>query len=261
MKLSVLSSGSSGNMVYVEAEDKGILIDAGISTREAKRRMQPLGLDTQRVHAVLLTHEHADHCKGASVLCRSLNVPLYMSNGTATEYNNLYLTNGRGPEIRTFNTGETLTIGPFLIEPFPTPHDARDSCGYVIWHRDIKAAVVTDLGHLPMLIRQKIHGSRMLVLESNHDERMLWEGRYPWWLKQRILSRHGHLSNAAVMEYLTAHLDGWCEYLFLAHISKENNTPEKALTSALEALNARGNRDTRIVLTSQDSPTPLLEPS
>ena len=259
LKICVLSSGSSGNMVHLQAEGETILIDAGISSRETGKRMAALGLAAETVRAVLISHEHADHCKGAPVLARKLGVPLYMTEGTAEAFRSTFATNGRETTIRTFQTGESIQIGPFLVEPFPTPHDAADSCGFVLWYRDIKASVVTDLGHLPLFIRKKIQGSRLLVLESNHDESMLWAGRYPWWLKQRILSRHGHLSNRTVAAYIREEVEAWCEYLFLAHISKENNSPELALRATMEALDERGNRSTRVVMTSQDEPTPVIE--
>ena len=247
-------------MVLVEADGVAVLIDAGISTREALRRMERVGLSPEPIQAVLLTHEHSDHCKGVDVLARRLKVPVYMSEGTAEGYIETYhRVNHRALDIRPFKTGKAFRVGPFLIEPFPTPHDSRDSCGYILWYRDIKMGVVTDLGHMPMLVRRRMHGARLLVLESNHDEKMLLQGPYPLWLKQRIMSRHGHLSNRMVAEYIREQLDGWCEYLFLAHISKENNTPERALASTMEALDARRNRDTRVVLTSQEAPTPVIQ--
>lgn len=246
-------------MIYIEADGQAILIDAGISTREALRRMNKMGLSPEAIQAILITHEHADHCKGVDVFARRFQIPVYMTEGSAEGYiQGFSNVNHRALDIRSFSSGQSFRIGPFLIEPFPTPHDSRDSCGYVVWYRDIKSAVVTDLGHLPMLVRRRMDGCRALILESNHDEKMLLQGRYPLWLKQRILSRHGHLSNKTVARYIREHLDGWCEYLFLAHISKENNTPELALTSVLEALDDRRNRDTSVVLTSQDEPTPII---
>ncbi len=256
VRVCVLASGSGGNMVYIEGRRGALVVDAGLSLREALRRMTAARISPDGICGILVTHEHADHGRGVGPLSCHFRVPVAASVGTAQGFR----AQGVVPYgLRTFQPGHRFSLGPFLVEPFPVPHDANQPVGYVIWDGPTKVAVVTDLGYLPLNVQSHVEGAELLILESNHDVELLLKGSYPPWLKQRILSRHGHLSNAAVAEFVRARLDKWCRYLLLAHLSQENNRPELALASVMNALYDRRNDETRVVLTSQDVPTPVLE--
>lgn len=256
VRVCVLASGSGGNMVYIEGRRGALVVDAGLSLRETLRRMAAVRISPDGVCGILVTHEHADHGRGVGALSRHFRVPVAASVGTAQGFQ----AQGVVPYgLQTFQPGHRFSLGPFLVEPFPVPHDANQPVGYVIWDGPTKVAVVTDLGYLPLNVQNHVEGAELLILESNHDVELLLKGSYPPWLKQRILSRHGHLSNAAVAEFVRARLDKWCRYLLLAHLSQENNRPELALASVMNALYDRRNDETRVVLTAQDVPTPVIE--
>ncbi len=255
VRICVLSSGSGGNMIYIEGSRGSLVIDCGIPVREAFRRFDLVGIQPDGVVGILVTHEHSDHSRSVAPLSRRLRVPVVASQGTAAY---LRAQPSRMYALQTFRPGYAFALGPFLIEPFPIPHDAMEPVGYVIWDRNVKLAVVTDLGYIPMNVQNHIDGAEILVLESNHDVQMLLRGSYPPWLKQRILSRHGHLSNADVAEYARTRLGTWCRFLFLAHLSKENNRPELAYMTVMEALSDRRNDETQVVLTSQDTPSRVI---
>ncbi len=256
----VLGSGSSGNSIWISADGFAILIEAGFSRRETFRRLELRGIEPETIQAILVSHEHSDHCKGLNILASHLDVPVYMPELSSAEYFR-YMGNKlkQNLDIRPFRSGEMLSLGPFLIETFKTPHDSCDSCGFVVWYKKTKMTLLTDLGHIPLHAVDKLNHSRLILLESNHDIKMLIEGRYPDWLKKRILSRHGHLSNDDLTRYITMYLNGWCEHFFLAHISKENNTPELAYFNAKMALEERNLSDTQLHLTSQDEPSEIIE--
>jgi phosphoribosyl 1,2-cyclic phosphodiesterase len=221
-------------------------VDAGLSRRETLRRMAALGVTPASLDAILITHEHTDHCSGlASLLCY-WKTCVYLTAGTAQEIERLLSAAKPGERMKLdraeyVTPGQQFQIGDISIVPFRIPHDAADPVAFAFRAGGAKLAVVTDLGYLPELVKVHLIGSDMLVLESNHDLEMLKVGPYPWHVKQRVMSRTGHLSNFAVSEFLAdaESFDARPRHLVLAHLSENNNHPEVARLSAEQALVAR----------------------
>lgn len=232
-----------------------MLFDAGLSCLQIRKRLESVGEDYRKLDAVIVSHEHSDHVRGLEVLERQTGVKIYTTPLTGKA-----LTWKRGaPSLATFEPGRTFRVGDLEIGTFTVSHDAIDPVGFVATHRSTKISIVTDLGYMTDSVRQHISDSDLLVLESNHDLDMLKSGPYPWDLKQRVMSRHGHLSNTAVAEYLGQHWDRRARTVVLAHLSRKNNLPvlaEMNAKASLESVRATG---TRLMVAEQDSPTPLLE--
>ena len=255
LKVRILGSGSGGNATLVSSGQTHILIDCGLSTRRIVRDLAELGLSPDRLDGILISHEHHDHTKGLDTLLKNITVPLYLTEATATGK----WCNPDWPR-RPFVCGEPFQVGNLEIVPFPVPHDAAEPCGFLIRCRGVQLAHVTDLGTMTELIRQRLRRSHCLVIESNHDEEMLKIGPYPWPLKQRVLSRVGHLSNRALADFLETDFDGDAGHVVLAHLSQQNNHPGLALDSAGGALSRRTGaaRACRLILAGQGSPTPVI---
>lgn len=222
MRFSVLSSGSKANATFVEGGGARILIDCGLSATKAEERLRRLGIDPATLDAILVTHEHSDHIYGISVMSRRFKIPVYTNAGAADHVHKVY-----GHEI--FRTGEPFAVAGLSIAPFSIVHDAREPVGFRMMAEGLVFAQATDLGKVTPLVRESLRGANALVIESNHDEQLLLECDYPWELKQRISSSHGHLSNstaAALVNELT-HGDLW--RVVLAHLSENSNTPAVAL--------------------------------
>ncbi|HMD31329.1 MAG TPA: MBL fold metallo-hydrolase [Candidatus Acidoferrales bacterium] len=243
----ILGSGSSGNCTLVETSTTRVLVDAGFNRKETLRRLASLDASIDRVHGILISHEHTDHIGGLANLSRTWNAPVYITEGTYDEYVRLVpqkqVDKLRGVEkvVRS----KPFVIGDIEITPFTIPHDAVDPVGFTLRAEGFKVSIVTDLGYMPLLVRQHLRGSDLLVLESNHDLDMLKVGPYPWHIKQRVMSRTGHLSNDATSEFLAdgdpegSGFDGQARWVVLAHLSSINNNPYVARQSAQEALDRR----------------------
>lgn len=226
LRICSLASGSSGNCYVVGTEDTVLLVDAGISCKQMKERLSEFGKDLEDVDAVLVTHEHSDHIKGLSALAK-FNRRVYASQKTF-EAIGLDL-----PEslLMSFTPGDGFQIGDILVKSFKTSHDAADSVGYSFEAEGKNVCIVTDTGCVSEEIKNYMSKADILVLESNHDENVLKMGPYPWFLKQRILSDKGHLSNEAAANALAEVMLGNPDkqrQVLLAHLSKENNFPEMA---------------------------------
>ena len=236
-----LASGSSGNCYLIKSNKAAILADAGISGRQISLRLGALGLGIENINAVVVTHEHSDHTKGLSVLAKSEGVKFFLSEGTEREIAELKA----AERIRTFSPGECFEIEDIRVDTFHLSHDAVNPVGYSFESGGKKISVVTDTGVVTEEIFGKVKDSDILVLESNHDVNMLKIGPYPWFLKQRILSDHGHLSNdsaAEVLMRIAAEEKGAIKQrqILLAHLSRENNFPEMALATVNNILEAEG---------------------
>jgi phosphoribosyl 1,2-cyclic phosphodiesterase len=248
-RISILASGSTGNATLLETERTTLLIDAGLGRKEILRRFEALGRpQPERVDAILITHEHSDHSTAVAQLARLWNCPAYLTEPTHREIVKMYAEDPEKPgkkatieRVEHIRPGERFQIGDIEINPFAIPHDAADPVGYAFRMNGTKVAIVTDLGYLPELVKQHLREADFLILESNHDLEMLKVGPYPWHIKQRVMSRTGHLSNAIVSEFLADAevFDGRARHLVLAHLSEQNNNPEVARISAEEALNRR----------------------
>jgi len=218
LRVSILASGSAGNLTLLETERTRILVDAGLGKRETLARLAAVGTDIGHLDAVLITHEHADHCNGLPQVLGIWKAPLYVTEPTMAQL-----------------------LGDIDVHAFAIPHDAADPIGFTFRTNGSKVAICTDLGYMPQLVKVHLRETDCLILESNHDLDMLKVGPYPWVVKQRVLSRTGHLSNHAVSEFL-ADPDGFdsrARYLVLAHVSQENNNPDLVRLSAEEALGRR----------------------
>ena len=233
MQLTVLASGSKGNCTYIRGERGALLIAAGLSAKETLRRLSEAGEDPSLVEAILVTHEHIDHIRGVDVLARRLGVPVYATGGTLDAFT--AKCGGTTAEIRRCRCGETFSVGDFAIEPFAASHDAREPCGFSVAEGDLRIGCCTDTGTVTTSIFDTLASCDAVLLESNHCPDMLENGPYPAYLKSRIRSKRGHLSNPDAARCLQMLADR-IHMAMLAHVSEINNTPEKVLLSALEGL-------------------------
>ena len=251
--VSVLGSGSRGNATFVRTDGVRLLIDAGMSRKEIAKRLEAIGEDPDGIDAVLVTHEHNDHAGGLKSLVKDLPIRVFMTWGTiraldAGEYEL------NGASIVPVPPGVPFTINDTEIMPFSVPHDAAQPVAFSLTCGGVKISQLTDVGCLPEHVADRLRGSRMLILESNHDLEMLRVGPYPWSLKQRLMGRYGHLSNAAVARFIREQYDGTADHVVLAHLSAKNNHPQIARQEAAGALRDRGLSGVRLTITSQEEP-------
>jgi phosphoribosyl 1,2-cyclic phosphodiesterase len=262
VSVSVLASGSRGNCSVVASSTTRILVDAGLSCRETFKRVRALGERADEISAILITHEHSDHVAGLQRLATKLDVPVFMTAPTYHAWNrNMRDEEGKTPELNKlehFAAGRSFQIGDIAVTPFTIPHDAADPVGFTFRAEGVKVGFATDLGYMPVSVRDHLQGCDVLVMESNHDVEMLRSGPYPWSVKQRVMSRVGHLSNESLAEFFTTDYDGCASYVVLAHLSEQNNHPEIARRAAELALQGRqGLWRNRVMLASQSE---ALEP-
>jgi phosphoribosyl 1,2-cyclic phosphodiesterase len=249
MKVWVLGSGSRGNAVVIDDDRTRILIDAGFSARELKRRLGVAGIAPESIEAVIITHEHSDHSCGAARAARRWQWSVHATAGTAAELPAL-----QAADVRTFDAGATLTFGSMTVLTVSTSHDASDPIAVVATDTasGARAAVVTDLGRETLHLRSVLREVEVLVLESNHDEVMLAHGPYPISVQRRIASSTGHLSNRESSALARACAHSGLQHLVLAHLSEKCNTPDHALAAASAAL-ARSRFRGRVSAAAQDS--------
>ena len=237
LSFTLLGSGSSGNTTLVSDGTTHILVDVGLSGRETARRLREYGLEPGQISAIVVSHEHGDHCRGVGPFAKNLDIPVFMTE-SAFSHSEIKLDSRK---VRRITSGECFEVYGIEFTSFPVPHDSVDPLGFVIGKDGIKIGIILDLGYLSNLVLERLKGCDGIVIESNHDVRMLKVGPYPWALKQRVMSRRGHLSNDSVARYLANDFDGKAAHVVLAHLSKHNNLPELALLSAKTALEERVN--------------------
>lgn len=257
LRFSVLGSGSSGNATLVSSGTTHLLIDLGLSARRIAQSLTALDIDPANLHGILISHEHTDHVSGIPVLLKKLAIPVYTTPATAAAIP----CNGTTVNFQPFDASQSFEIGDILVEPVAISHDAGDPCGFILSSGGVRLAHITDLGALTNLVRQRLRGLQGLVIESNHDEEMLKIGPYPWPLKQRVLSRLGHLSNRDLAVFLEEEFDGSAREIVLAHLSRQNNHPAIALMTARQALAARASGDSgqvTVTAAAHDEPTPMI---
>ena len=228
-----LASGSKGNSVFVSTSDTAVLVDAGLSGIETERRLAAVGESPDRLKAIIITHEHTDHIKGAGILSRRFNIPVYLTRETYRACKGL----GKIELLNFFECGSAFEIGELTVNPFSISHDASDPAGLTLSYGGKKIGIATDLGVATNLVKTHLSHSNALYLESNHDPRMLVEGPYPWHLKQRIKSRTGHLSNYDARDLIVELHHHELDHVILAHLSEENNCPKKAAHEVAKGLN------------------------
>lgn len=247
----LLGSGSSGNATLVSDGDTHVLVDVGLSGRETARRLRECGVSPEEIAAIVVSHEHGDHCRGAGPFSKGLEIPVFITDA-ALEASGLSLPPTKRRRIQ---SGVPFDVHGMVFTPVALPHDAADPIGFCIENAGVKIAIILDLGYISNLVIERLKGCDGIVLESNHDINMLQVGPYPWALKQRVKSNLGHLSNNAVAQYLAAGFDGKARHFILAHLSKKNNLPELALLSAQRALEERSSilcSQTRLELAKAD---------
>ncbi|HYJ90210.1 MAG TPA: MBL fold metallo-hydrolase [Pyrinomonadaceae bacterium] len=271
IRFTVLGSGSTGNAVLISTEETNVLVDAGLSAREILRRLAAVGVDHGKLDAILITHEHSDHAGGLRILLGTIGCPVYISRATQDSYYWTRKTSGDGEseglkrrdalrdrtvEIESDNE---FRIGDIDFDPFSIPHDAADNFGFIAKHDGVRIATLMDFGHVTRSIKEKLRNCDAIVIESNHSRDMLRACPvYSWALKQRILSRTGHLSNEDLCEWLTNDFDGSARNIVLAHLSQRANEPHLALLMAKTALQMRAplfKPETEISLSFHKEPT------
>ncbi len=223
LNITSLNSGSNGNCYYVGNHKDAVLIDVGISCRETEKRMKALGLSMKTVKAIFVSHEHGDHIKGVSTLANKYSLPVYITEKTAIH----------GPRLikhlsRTFKEDDPVAVGELTVTPFTKYHDAADPHSFIISYNRITIGVFTDIGKVCGQVTSYFKQCHAVFLESNYDDALLENGKYPLYLKNRIRGGHGNLSNLQALELFTTHRSPFLSHLFLAHLSKENNSPEIA---------------------------------
>ena len=228
-----LASGSKGNSLFVSCRNSSILIDAGLSGIEIERRLNAVNISPESLSAIIITHEHSDHVKGAGILSRRFKLPVYITQKTYQACRGL----GKIEDICFFECGTPFEIDQILISPFSISHDAKDPVGLTMEYNNHKIGVATDLGIATSLVKEHLKNSNILYLESNHDPEMLINGPYPWHLKQRIKGRTGHLSNLDAGSLISELKTDNLKHVILAHLSEENNCPQKAVQEILKNLN------------------------
>ena len=233
MRFASLGSGSRGNATVFQQDDTTVLVDCGFSIRETERRLARLGLAATQLDAILVTHEHSDHCSGVGPLSRRFQIPVYMTHGTESS--------GRCGEvyaIHHFHSEAPFPVGRIGVMPITVPHDAREPCQFVLSSGPVRVGLLTDLGSITPLVIQHYEDCQALLLEFNHDADMLAEGPYPAALKQRIGGERGHLSNRQAAQLLTQLSGDSLRHLVIAHISAKNNERGRVL-AALETVYTR----------------------
>ena len=254
LRFSPLFSGSSGNATYVGCDDAQILVDAGLSGTRVTQELARIGVEPAQLDAILVTHEHADHIKGIGILSRKYDLPVYATEGTwQAMYGKVGAIADKNRVI--IEPEQDFFMGSIDIMPFPTPHDAAQPVGYTFELSGARLAIATDLGCPRDSWLKYVLGSDAVLLESNYDRDMLETGRYPYELKKRILSRHGHLSNDDAGKVAAELIRHGARQIILGHLSKENNFPELAMRSCEYALQQEGiapHEDALLVIASRD---------
>lgn len=250
MKICLLASGSKGNSLLVESGKTRLLIDAGLSARELRKRLDTIGVDAESINALLITHEHGDHIRGLGPLVRQLDLPVYLQTDLARMLPDV----GKPACVQEFVDGEEFTINDLTIRPFAITHDCLAPVGFTLAGEQGKVGVATDLGVVTRLVTECLQDCRALVLETNHDEELLRDGPYPWKLKQRVRSNHGHLSNHAGGSLLRDVLWSGLETVFLGHLSETNNRPELAVEAVSAVLDEQNTCAPQVLLGKQNLP-------
>ncbi|PKN78259.1 MAG: MBL fold metallo-hydrolase [Candidatus Cloacimonetes bacterium HGW-Cloacimonetes-1] len=255
----VIASGSKGNCVFVRTDTTAILLDAGIAVKRIFASLEQLKINPLDIQAVILSHEHSDHSQSVGSVARTLKIPLFVTQDTLQQgrekLGKLY------DYVRHFRPGITFELGDIIIHPFSSSHDAIDSCNFTFHKKgiaDVKLGVATDLGYPSKLSTMHLNHCTTLILESNHDIQMLMEGPYEWFLKQRVKSIQGHLSNEQAVGVISQVMHPGLKTLILAHLSETNNTPalaEQTMRNYLQTIRS----DIRLLVAHQHIHTPLFD--
>ena len=254
MKVCVLGSGSEGNATLVRSDDTAVLVDAGFSAKELERRLRLVNFNPEDIDAILISHEHGDHIKGASVFARRYNTRVYITEGSAKNSNGL--AKGTGIDKSFMVPEKTFRVGDLEVEPFAIPHDAAEPVAFTISSNGKNVVVLTDIGCVTVRAVEKLRKATLAVVESNHDPELLQNGPYPWHLKERISGKLGHLSNDQCSELLEHAGSNGLETVIFAHLSKTNNNADIVRAAADSIFNGHG---VDYEIASQHEPTRIHE--
>ncbi len=251
--LCVLGSGSRGNVSYLRAGGQHCLIDAGLSYTEISRRLAANGLSMQDIRHVFITHEHSDHISALKVMTKRHRMNVYCTSKTYLQISGFLNT-----QNAVVFSDKPFSVDGLDITPFPVNHDAVDPVGYTFSFHGRKISVTTDLGTAPADVAEHLNNSDILMIESNHDEEMLWNGPYAWPLKERIAGQNGHLSNRQAAELISSLNHSRLKHILLAHLSQENNHPDIAYAAVHDLLKKNRNRHTHLNVTNQQTSSPMI---
>ncbi|MEO6228509.1 MAG: MBL fold metallo-hydrolase [Ferruginibacter sp.] len=248
LSITSLNSGSNGNCYYVGNDTEAVLVDVGLTCRETEKRMRILGLSMQKVKAIFISHEHGDHIKGLTVIAEKYSLPVYITNATCTS-GRIQL---RQELVNEFTANLPINIGALAVTAFSKFHDAADPHSFVISSNGITVGVFTDIGSPCDRLIKYFSQCHAAFLEANYDDNLLENGRYPVFLKNRIRGGHGHLSNKQALDVFVKHKPSFMSHLLLAHLSKDNNSPELA-----KQLFQNKSNGTEIIIASRYEQTPV----
>jgi phosphoribosyl 1,2-cyclic phosphodiesterase len=256
--VTILGSGSSGNSALVETAQTRLLLDAGLSARQLQARLALCGVAPENIDGILLTHEHGDHANALKVWCKRFATPIYCNRMTSQVLEKEHP--GAPKDWRIFQTGSEFSVKDVNIRSFPVPHDAVDPSGFVLQHAGISMGCLTDLGAATKLVYERVRGVHTLLVETNHDEDLLQKDtKRPWSVKQRIMSRHGHLSNTAAAALLAEVLEGGLRRAVLGHLSRDCNSPELAVGAVRKALDSRGGQHVEVYCAGPTEISPRMQ--
>lgn len=256
VKFTILGSGSAGNSAYLETDEARVLVDVGFGPRQIRHRLASIGRAPENLTAILITHEHSDHIQGLVGIAEKLRIPVYCNRATQEEIDRQL---GAKLDYRLFVTGNGFEVGDIAVETFAVPHDAQDPVAFLLRTSAGTFGIATDLGHVTRLVIERVRGANVLLLESNHDVKLLQQClRRPWSLKQRILSRHGHLSNEAAADATAEIMSADLRHLYLGHLSRDCNRPDLAFGVVQRCLLRIGAAHVNLALASQNAPSPTL---
>ncbi len=261
IKCCSLFSGSSGNAIFLSDDNTRILIDAGVSGRKIEEGLNSINIQASDINAILVSHEHSDHICSVGYLSKKYDIPVYASEPTWKGMSNQAL-KIRSDNCMVFEPDKWFEVGSLDVLPFTIPHDANQPCGFSIHQNGTKVTIATDIGHMNRYLVENMESSDLLLLESNHDIEMLRCGRYPWFLKRRILGEQGHLCNETAAKTITWLAKSGMKRFILGHLSAENNFPELALqtvTNCLDEIGARIGTDVFVEVAPRSNCSNLWE--